>query len=97
MRNDKVKNIDTPIVDQAKLNGLWLVSKNKYESSFIFICNDTIYFLKGAAEKYYMCHDTFNLTVLSRFKQLIIELDSVHLIWMSNSGEISTLTKKTLK
>ncbi len=86
---------DTSVV-KLNMDGLWLESKGKYESSYVFIHDDTIYFLKARAEKYYISHDTLHLTSGGRFKRKIMELDSVHLIWKTNSDEIYTLYKKNL-
>lgn len=81
-------------VNKTGMDGLWLESKGKYESSFVLIHNDTLYFLKGPAKEYYTGHDTLHLTGGGKFKRKIIELDSVHLKWTTISGESYTLYKK---
>ncbi len=90
-----VEKKDTSVIT-LDMDGLWLESKGKYESSFVFIHDDTVYFLKGPAEEYFISHDTLHLTSGGRFKRKIIELDSAHLKWKTNSGEINTLFKKNL-
>ena len=88
---------DTSIIDPKAMNGLWLESKGRYESSFIFIDNETVYLLKGPAEEYFISHDTFQFTSGGRFRRKITELDSVHIKWKTNSGETYTFYKKNLK
>lgn len=93
-RREITQKGDTCQIETYQIDGLWLEKKQKYETTFVFIENDTIYFLKGPADKYYLRHDTLHLIGRGRFQRKIINVDSIHLLWVSNSKDTFLLSKK---
>lgn len=77
------------------VNGVWEVYNREYETFFICIDNDSMFFLKGPAEKYYFRHDTLNIEGGGMFTRKIIATGEKELIWVGPGGDTLRLRRKS--
>lgn len=89
-----VTNNDTSIIKTSAIEGIWEIYNRPYESSFILIDKDSIFFLKGPSQKYFFRHDTLNLEGGGFFKRKVIEVAEEQMKLVNLSGDTLILKRK---